>query len=106
MVGQWRETDGGAAVDTSGELWDGTRLDGPESLRRALVDRQALFVEAVTEKLMTYALGRAVEYYDMPAVRDVIEQAAAEDYRFSALARGIVASLPFQMRRKAETEAL
>ena len=100
-TGAWRERDrfAGTAIDSSGELPDGTKLDGPDDLREALVRRPEQFVQTFTERLMTYALGRTIEYYDMPAVRRVVRDAAEDDYRFSALVRGIVESEQFRMRR-------
>jgi hypothetical protein len=99
VIGKWRNTDGGASVSAAGTLVDGTPLDGPGSLRRALLGRRDAFVTNATEKLLTYALGRRLEYFDMPAVR-AIARSAAPDYRFSSLIVGIVKSAPFQMKRK------
>jgi hypothetical protein len=99
LIGKWRETDGGSAVNATGRLADGTALDGPASLRKALLDRRQAVAAAATEKLLTYALGRRVEYFDMPAVRAVVRDAARTDYRFSSLIAGIVKSVPFQMKR-------
>jgi hypothetical protein len=87
-------------VDASGELVDGTKLNGPAALREALVNRSDAFVTTATEKLLTYAAGRAVHYYDMPVVRSVVRESARNDYRFSSLVLGIVKSAPFQMKRK------
>ena len=98
-LGKWRTTDGGMPVDASGVLLDGTKLDGPVGLRDVLLRNKAQFVGALTEKLLTYALGRGVEYYDMPAVRQIVRGAASTEYRWSALILGIVNSTPFQMRR-------
>jgi hypothetical protein len=93
-------------VDTGGELVDGTPLDGPGSLRTALLDRGEAFATVATEKLLTYALGRTVEYYDMPVVRSIVREAADDDYRFSSLVLGVARSLPFQWKVKAgATEA-
>ncbi|MEO8256537.1 MAG: DUF1592 domain-containing protein [Acidobacteriota bacterium] len=100
QIGTWRDVDGTAPVNASASLVDGTALDGPASLRRALLDRRDAFVTATAEKLLTYALGRRVEYFDMPAVRSVVRNAGRNDDRFSALVAGIVKSLPFQMKRK------
>lgn len=100
-VGQWRELDGHEPVDARGELWDGTMLDGPAGLRAALLERRESFVAVATSKLLTYALGRAVEHYDMPAVRRIVDAAAADKYRFSALILGIVESVPFRYKVKA-----
>ncbi len=98
-VGAHRLRDGAYPVDASGQLYDGTRVDGPVSLRRALVDRSDVFVRNFTQNLLTYGLGRGVEYYDMPAVRAIARDAAANQNRFSSLVLGIVNSVPFQMRR-------
>src|SRR5262249_46381819 len=100
LAGKWRDTDLKTRVDASGELVDGTKLNGPASLREALVSRSDAFVTTATENLLTYALGRAVHYYDMPVVRSVIRDAARSDYKFSSLVFGIVKSAPFQMKRK------
>jgi mono/diheme cytochrome c family protein len=100
LVGAWRETDAGVPVNASGRLADGTPLDGPADLRKALLDRRDAFVSTATEKLLTYALGRRVEHFDMPAVRGIVRDAARDDYRFSALIAGIVRSVPFQMKQK------
>jgi mono/diheme cytochrome c family protein len=107
-VGRLRDRDGGslgAPIDASGELVDGTKVDGVVSLRQALLRQPELFVGTVVEKLMTYALGRGVAAGDMPAVRAIIREAAGHDYRFSAIVLGIVRSTPFTMRTKASPEA-
>jgi len=100
LIGKWREDDGGVPINASGKLVDGTALDGPAGLRHALLSRREAFVGAATEKLLTYALGRRVEYFDMPAVRAIVRDAGRNDDRFSSLVVGIVRSLPFQMKRK------
>jgi hypothetical protein len=99
-VGNWRTIDAGTAIDPSATLADGTKVDGPASLRAALVGRSDLFVAMLSEKLLTYALGRGLDYYDMPAVRQIQRSAAAADNRFSSIVLGIVNSVPFQMRTK------
>lgn len=100
-TGAWRaQTEAGTPVDASGVLVDGSKVEGPVSLRNALLGRPELFVETLTEKLTTYALGRGLEYYDMPTVRKIVRDAAKNDYRFSSIMLGIVESAPFQMRRK------
>ncbi len=99
-IGRWRELDGGGPIDATGELWDGTVLEGPDGLRAALVARSDAFAELFVEKLLTYALGRAVEYYDMPAVRSITRSAKAGDYRLSSLVLGIVSSAPFTTKIK------
>ena len=81
---------------------DGTAIGGPVDLRKALMRRPDQFVQTLTEKLMTYGLGRSVEYYDMPAVRQIVRDAQRDNYRFSSIVMGIVKSAPFQMRRAAE----
>jgi len=99
LIGKWRDADGGTPVNAAGRLVDGTMLDGPASLRQALLDRRGAVVATAAEKLLTYALGRRVEYFDMPAVRVIVRDAARNDYRFSSLIAGVVKSLPFQMKR-------
>lgn len=99
-IGRWRTTsEAGTPVDAAGELADGTLVNGPGSLTAALLKRPESFVTTVTEKLLTYALGRGVEYFDAPAVRQIVSQAADDDYRWSAVIAGIARSVPFQMRR-------
>jgi mono/diheme cytochrome c family protein len=98
-VGRWRDTDAGAAIDATGSLPDGTKFDGVVGLRRALLKNENLIVTTLTEKLLTYALGRGLEYYDVPAVRRIVREAANDKHRFASLALGVVKSLPFQMRR-------
>ncbi len=100
LVGQWREFDGDSRVDPSGTLLDGSTIRGPADLRKALVGYSELFVETFTEKLMTYALGRELEYHDMPTVRAIMRSAEASDYRFSTLVRGIINSDQFKKRVK------
>jgi hypothetical protein len=103
-VGAWRTRESGIAIDASGELTDGTKIDGVAALRDALVRRPEVLVGTMTEKLMTYALGRTLEYQDMPTVRAIVRSSARENYRFSSLVRGIVSSTPFQMRSARGTE--
>ena len=100
-TGAWRDMDrfAGTAIDASGELPDGTAIDGPDELREALLRRPGEFVQTFTERLLMYALGRTLEYYDMPTVRRIVREAAAEDYRFSSIVRGIVNSEQFRKRR-------
>jgi hypothetical protein len=99
-VGQWRNMDSGFKIDASGQLVDGTPVDGPSSLRKALLDRPEAFVGTMTEKLLMYAVGRETKYYDMPVVRAIMKDTAGDRYRFSELVLGIVKSAPFQMRIK------
>ena len=104
-IGQWRDRDGGAPIDASGLLPDGTAFTGPADFREALLERRGEFVRTVTEKLLTYALGRAVGAHDMPAVRRILGESASDDHRWSSLILGIVESRPFQMRRAQEAGA-
>jgi hypothetical protein len=97
-VGAWRVRDAGAVIDASGQLMDGSAVSSVVTLREALLKRPEIFVRTVVEKLLTYALGRSLDYHDAPAVRAVVRQAAEHDYRFSSIVRGIVASVPFRMR--------
>ena len=97
-VGAWRSRESGLPIDASGQLADGTTVDGVVALRHALVARSDIFVRTLTEKLMTYALGRGLQHYDMPVVRDIVRKAEKQEYRFSAVIMGIVTSTPFQMR--------
>lgn len=99
-IGRWRATDEyGAAVDAVGRLADGTRVDGPAALRRAVLTHETSFVRTVTEKLLTYAVGRSLEAFDQPAVRQIVQAAKKDDYRWSSIILGVVESMPFQMRR-------
>jgi hypothetical protein len=98
LIGEWRDTDGGIPVNAAGKLVDGTPLDGPASLRLALLGRREAFLRNTAEKLLTYALGRRVESFDMPAVRAIVRN-AEPDYRFSSLVAGIVKSVPFQKKK-------
>ncbi len=105
-IGRWRETDGETPIDASGLLPDGTAFDGPVEFREALLDRSGEFVRTFTEKLLTYALGRPVQHYDIPAVRGILREAAPAGHRWSSLILGIVESPPFQMRRVREEAAV
>ncbi len=97
-VGAWRTVDGGTPIDASGQLSDGTPIDGPVSLRNALLRRREVFVRTMTEKLLTYALGRSADFSDMPTVRSIVRDAGRHEYRWSSLVLGVVTSAPFQMR--------
>ncbi len=100
----WRTRDGGdegTPINPAVELFDGTQVDGPSELREALLRYSPQFVRMVTEKLMTYGLGRGVEYFDMPVIRSIVHDAEQNDNRFSSIVLGIVKSAPFQMRMKA-----
>jgi mono/diheme cytochrome c family protein len=100
LVGTWRDRDGGKPVDASGQLVDGTPLHGPADLRKALLSRSDTFVTTATERLLTYALGRPTEYFDMPTIRSIVHRAAKADYKFSSLVLGVIESAPFQTRIK------
>jgi hypothetical protein len=102
-TGAWRTKEGpGVGVDASGQLADGTPVDGPVALRKALLTHPEQFVRTMTEKLLTYGLGRGLEYYDMPVARGIARDASRQNYRFSALITGIVKSTPFQMKKRLE----
>jgi hypothetical protein len=105
-VGQYREMDRYTRdiLDTAGKLPDGTLVKGPDDLRNALLAKPEQFVQTLTEKLMTYGLGRPVEYSDMPTVRRITRELAADDYRFSALITRIVTSDAFQKTAPASAE--
>jgi hypothetical protein len=98
-VGQWRTMDGDAPINATGVLLDGTQVDGPAALRRALIAQQEQFVKTVTGKLLTYAIGREMVHADAPAIRAIVQAAASDDYRWSSTILAIVKSPPFQMRR-------
>jgi hypothetical protein len=100
---KWRTKhggDGGVPIDASAELWDGAKVNGPVELRQHLLYYSPQFVRMITEKMMTYALGRGVEYYDMPVVRSIVRDADKNNDRFSSILMGIIKSAPFQMRTK------
>jgi hypothetical protein len=104
LIGQYRTKDGDTVIDPSGQLVDGTKLDGPASLRNALLSRSDVFVRTMTEKLLAYGTGRALKYYDMPVVRAIDRDAARNDNKFSSLIVGIVKSDPFQLKVKQESK--
>ena len=99
-IGKWRTEDEGIPIDASGMLVDGAQMNGVVDLRQALLRYSPQFVRNVTERLMTYAMGRGVEYYDMPMVRSIVHDAAPNHYRFSSLVLGIVKSPQFQTNMK------
>jgi hypothetical protein len=98
-IGKWRTTENGNPIDPSGTLLDGTQFQGVAELRQLLHGRPELLVHAVTEKLLMYALGRTLEYYDAPAIREIVRNSVASDYRWSSIILGIARSTPFRMRR-------
>jgi hypothetical protein len=99
-VGQFRTRDENKPIDASGTLYNGAHINGAADLDKMLAANSDVFAGVMTEKLLTYALGRGTEYYDMPAVRGIVREAKAQDYRFSKLVLGIVESTPFEMRMK------
>jgi len=102
-IGQWRENDGGAEINSTITL-DGKTIDSPKAFREALLGQGDEFVRTVTEKLLTYALGRGITYSDAPTVRQIVRDLAQHDYRWSSLVLGIVNSPPFQMRRASQPQ--
>ena len=98
LIGTWRDRDGGVPVDATGVLVDGTPLRTPADLRAALLSRSEAFVTVATEKLLTYALGRAIQPTDMPVVRSIVRKAAPGGFKFSALVLGVVESAAFRMK--------
>ena len=101
VTGAWRIKDNGATIEPSGELYDGSALDGPAGLRQALLKYSDAFITTFTENLMAYALGRRIEYFDMPAIRAIIREAARNDYRISSFVVGVVKSAAFQNNKQA-----
>jgi hypothetical protein len=107
--GKWRARqggEGGVPIDATAQLWDGAEVDGPSELRQHLLYYSPQFVRMITEKMMTYALGRGVEYYDMPTIRSIVRDAEKDNNRFSSIVMGIVESAPFRMRIKRAENAL
>src|SRR5688572_3366044 len=102
-IGQWRVKEPGGNIDPAGQLADGSRVDGPVALRKAVLKHPDLFVRTVTQKLMTYGLGRGMEYNDMPVIRGIASASAGQNYRFSSVVLGIVKSVPFQMKTAQNT---
>ena len=101
-IGQWRSQDGGTDIDASGKLPDGTQFTGPAGLKKAMTTvRRTEFASTVASKLLTYALGRGLEYYDQPAVRTILRDCEANNYRAKDMITAVVMSVPFQMRRSA-----
>jgi hypothetical protein len=104
-IGRWRDMDGEAPIDPSDTLYNGIKVNGPSGLREIILSHPDQFVRTMTEMLMTYGLGRGVEYYDMPTIRSIVKDAARNNYRFSSLVLGVVKSAPFQMKtRSASTD--
>jgi Protein of unknown function (DUF1592)/Protein of unknown function (DUF1588)/Protein of unknown function (DUF1585)/Protein of unknown function (DUF1587)/Protein of unknown function (DUF1595)/Planctomycete cytochrome C len=103
-VGRWRDSDDGKAIDVSGVLTDGSKFNGIAGLKQMLLRDPDRFVGALTQKLLMYAIGRNVQYYDLPAVREIVRQAAKSNYQFSSLVIGVAESVPFQMRQSQPAE--
>jgi hypothetical protein len=103
-VGRWREFENGSVIDVSGGLPDGSVFAGVENLENGLFERPELFVRTLCEKLLTFALGRGVESYDAPAIRQIVRAAQGDEFRFSTIILGITKSVPFQMRSKSKGE--
>ena len=104
-IGEYRTKDASGPIDASGQLADGSKIDGIIGLRTALLKHPDYFVNTLTEKLLTYALGRPLEYFDMPVVRKIVTDSSHNDYRFSSLIMGIVQSTPFEMKKAVEVES-
>ena len=105
-TGQWRERDAGTEIDSASQLPDGTAIDGIVGLRTYLSAHPERFVRAFTEKLLMYALGRNVQYYDAPALRAIVRDAEDDHYTFASIVLGLVRSVPFQMRNPQNNEAV
>jgi hypothetical protein len=103
-IGAWRTRDGQTQIDASGTLPDGRTFRGPQELKSILKADRDAFTECLTEKLLTYALGRGLESYDKPTVKKIAREVAANDYRFSSLVIAIVKSPPFQMRKGGQSK--
>ena len=97
-IGRWRDEDNGKPLDVATSLPDGTLVDGVEGVRQLVLRNPELFVEAMTSKLLMYALGRNVQYYDQPEIREIAREAAGADYTFASLVQGVVSGVPFQNR--------
>jgi len=97
-VGRWRDRDAGSQIDTSGAFPGGVKFDGMAGLKAALLSHPEEFVSTIAEKLLMYAVGRNVQYYDQPAIRAIVKESARSNYTFASLVQGVVKSVPFQMR--------
>jgi len=102
-IGRWRAKEDGLVIDASGTLFTGARLDGVNALRQEMTKRPEVFVGVLAERMLTYGVGRGLEYYDMPAVRKIVQDARSTNYRFSSIVLGVVRSVPFQMKETAVT---
>ena len=106
VTGKWRIRENGMPLDTRGTFYDGTEIANPDDLQSVLLSRPAPLVRNFTSNLMAYALGRRVEYYDMPTVRKIVKEAETNDYRLSSFIRGVVNSEAFKMKRIPEVETV
>lgn len=106
LIGRWRSVDNGLPINTVSEMVDGTYIDGPATLRAALLDRSDAFMTSISERLLTYALGRELDHYDGPAVRRIVQRAVSEGFTLTALVQAVVMSAPFQQRSKLEEVGL
>ena len=97
-VGRWRDRDADSKIDTSGVFPDGVKFDGMAGLKAALLSHPEEFVSTVTGKLLMFAIGRNVQYFDQPAIRAIVKKSAGDNYKFASLVQGVVKSVPFQMR--------
>ena len=104
-IGRWRSKEDGQPIDPKGTLFTGAAVDGAAALRREIARRPEVFVGVLTEKMLTYAIGRGLEHYDMPAVRTIVRDARATNYRFSSIVLGVARSVPFQMKEISGTPA-
>jgi hypothetical protein len=102
-IGRWRAKEDGLVIDASGTLFTGARLDGVNALRQEMTKRPEVFVGVLAERMLTYGVGRGLEYYDMPAVRKIVQDARSTNFRFSSIVLGVVRSVPFQMKETAVT---
>jgi hypothetical protein len=102
-IGRWRAKEDGLVIDASGTLFTGARLDGVNALRQEMTKRPEVFVGVLAERMLTYGVGRGLEYYDMPAVRTIVQDARSTNYRFSSIVLGVVRSVPFRMKETAVT---
>ena len=102
-IGRWRAKEDGTAIDASGTLFTGAKLDGVSALRQEMTRRPEVFVGVLTERMLTYAVGRGLEYYDMPAVRKIVQDARSTDYKFSSIVLGVTRSVPFSMKETTAT---
>jgi hypothetical protein len=97
-IGRWRTKEDGRSIDASGTLYSGAKVDGIAGLRTELARRPDVFVGVLVERMLTYAVGRGLEHYDLPAVRTIVRDSKAANYRFSSIVLGVARSVPFQMK--------